>query len=187
MAGLLTSPRHKWDTAEAERDVMRPGGERASAPSPLHHKHSGVFTVRTVWPELRSACAASPCVRGQGDVPRAHTESYFSSDMWGGWTFARSQVEIWRICYGEDHSLHGGDVHCCRSDRGLAVGVGTDHCGGRVLWVLMKSSAPPWLLFCIRSDYFNCWAHLRLCDSAHVSSFSLSSVMLPSRVLCNYI
>lgn len=72
MVGLLTFPHHKSNTTEVESDVMRPGGERDSAPSPLHHKHSGVFTVKTVRPELRSACAASPCVHGRGDVPRAH-------------------------------------------------------------------------------------------------------------------
>lgn len=69
MAGLLTFPCHKSNTTEPESDVMRPGGERAVR---LRHKPSGVFAVRTVRPKLRSACAASPCVRGRGEALRAH-------------------------------------------------------------------------------------------------------------------
>lgn len=136
MTGLLTFPRHKSNSTEAESDVMRPGGECASAPSPLHHKHSGVITVRTVRPELRNACAASPCVRGQGDLPRAHDKKkllfLLGHVRWTDFC-AQPGLDLEDFLYGEDHSLHGRHVHCCRSDRGLAVDVGSDHCGGRVL------------------------------------------------------
>lgn len=38
---------------------MRPGGERASAPSPLHHKHSGVFAVGSPTRAAERMCSAS--------------------------------------------------------------------------------------------------------------------------------
>lgn len=38
---------------------MRPGGERASAPPPLHHNHSGVFAVGSPSGAAERMCSAS--------------------------------------------------------------------------------------------------------------------------------
>lgn len=90
------------------------------------------FSPSGVRLERWSACAAPPRVRGR--TVRAHDRKLLFLGHVRWTDLCAKPGEVGRVSDGEDHPLHGRDVHCCGSDRALlAADVGTDHSGGRVL------------------------------------------------------